>query len=64
GALDYLIETPDGNVLFQDSMGYWTGLYANIPVDYAVLAAAGRGNIDGEPVQGAVEHFVARELEL
>ncbi len=64
GALDYLIETPDGNVLFQDSMGYWTGLYANIPVDYAVLAAAGRGNIDGEPVQGSVEQFIVRECEL
>ncbi len=64
GALDYLIETPHGNLLFQDSMGYWTGLYANIPVDYAVLAAAGRGNIDGEPVQGSVEQFIVRECEL
>lgn len=64
GALDYLIEAADGNVLFQDSMGYWTGLYANIPVDYAVLAAAGRGNIDGEPVQGSVEQFIVRECEL
>ena len=64
GALDYLLETPDGNLLFQDSMGYWTGLYANIPVDYAVLAAAGRGNIDGEPIQGSVEQFIVRECEL
>jgi len=64
GALDYLLETPYGNVLFQDSMGFFTGLYAHTPVDVALLAAAGRGHIDGEPIQGAVEDFIARECEL
>lgn len=30
----------------------------------AILAAAGRGNVDGEPVQGSVEQFIVRECEL
>ena len=64
GPLDYLIETPEGSILFQDSMGYWTGLYAHLHPDVALLAAAGRGNIDGEPIQGAVEDFIVREVEL
>lgn len=64
GPLDFLIETPEGSILFQDSMGYWTGLYAHLHPDVALLAAAGRGNVDGEPVQGAVEDFVVRECEL
>jgi L-ascorbate metabolism protein UlaG (beta-lactamase superfamily) len=72
GALDFLIDTPDGTVFFQDSMGYWTGIYSNLPgltgdeprIDLAILAAAGRGNIDGEPIQGSVEQFIARECEL
>ena len=64
GPLDFLIETPEGSILFQDSMGYWTGLYAHLNPDVALLAAAGRGNIDGEPIQGAVEDFIVREVEL
>ena len=32
--------------------------------DVAILAAAGRGNVDGEPVQGSLAQFVAREVEL
>jgi hypothetical protein len=32
--------------------------------DVAILAAAGRGNIDGEPIQGSLVEFVAREVEL
>lgn len=71
GALDYLITTPDGTILFQDSMGYWSGIYSQLPglpegggVDLAILAAAGRGNIDGEPIQGSVEGFIAGECAL
>ena len=30
----------------------------------AILAAAGRGNVDGEPIQGSLAHFVARQAEL
>ena len=32
--------------------------------DVAILAAAGRGNVDGEPIQGSLAEFVAREVEL
>jgi hypothetical protein len=32
--------------------------------DVALLAAAGRGNIDGEPVQGSLAQFVTREADL
>lgn len=64
GALDYLIETPDGSVFFADSMGYFSGVLQRTRADVAILAAAGRGNIDGEPVQGAVEDFIARQVEL
>ena len=40
-------------------MGYWTGILAGIRADVAILGCAGRGNIDGEPIQGSVEEFIA-----
>ena len=33
-------------------------------IDVAILAAAGRGNIDGEPIQGSLAQFVAQQVEL
>ena len=30
----------------------------------AILAAAGRGNIDGEPIQGSLAQFVARQVDM
>jgi hypothetical protein len=32
--------------------------------DVAILAAAGPGNIDGEPIQGSLAQFMAREVDL
>jgi hypothetical protein len=32
--------------------------------DVALLAAAGRGNINGEPIQGSLAQFVAQQVEL
>ena len=32
--------------------------------DVAILAAAGRGNIDGDPVQGTMAEFIGREVEF
>ncbi len=64
GALDYLITTPEGTIYFQDSMGYWTGVMRSVQTDIAILAASGRGNIDGEPIQGSVEQFVAGEVQM
>lgn len=64
GALAYLIETPEGTIFWKDTAGHWTGILRDIRPDIALLAAAGRGNIDGEPVQGSLAGFVAREADL
>lgn len=64
GALVYLFELPDGTVLYQDTSGHWTGILDDLQADVALLAAAGRGNIDGEPIQGSLADFVARQTEL
>ena len=58
GALVFLIETPDGSLLYQDTSGHWTGILHDLRPDVAILAAAGRGNVDGEPVQGSLADFV------
>lgn len=64
GALVYLFETPDGSVLYQDTSGHWSGVMGTLRPDVAILAAAGRGNVDGEPIQGSLAQFVARQAEL
>ncbi|MCU1488031.1 MAG: hypothetical protein JWN67_4777 [Actinomycetia bacterium] len=63
GALLYLFETPDGSILYQDTSGHWSGILGGLRPDVAILAAAGRGNVDGEPVQGSLAQFVARQAE-
>jgi L-ascorbate metabolism protein UlaG (beta-lactamase superfamily) len=62
GALLYLFETPEGSLLYQDTSGHWTGIIEGIEPDVAILAAAGRGTIDGEPIQGSLASFVARQV--
>ncbi len=64
GAYAYLIETPDGSILWKDTSGHWTGILRDIRPDVGILAASGRGNIDGEPIQGSLAQFVSREVEL
>jgi L-ascorbate metabolism protein UlaG (beta-lactamase superfamily) len=64
GALLYFFETPEGSLLFQDTSGHWSGILQNLRPDVAILAAAGRGNIDGEPIQGSLAQFVARQADL
>ena len=65
GALVYVLETPDGNLFYQDTSGHWTGILDRLPpIDVAILAAAGRGNVDGEPIQGSLAQFVAGQAEL
>jgi len=64
GALVYLFDTPDGRLLFQDTSGHWSGVLHNLRPDVAILAAAGRGNVDGEPTQGSLAQFVARQADL
>jgi L-ascorbate metabolism protein UlaG (beta-lactamase superfamily) len=64
GALVYLIETPDMRIFFQDTSGCWTGVLREIDADVALLAAAGRANVDGDPIQGSMADFIAMEAEL
>ncbi len=64
GALVYVFDTPDGRVLYQDTSGHWSGILDGIGVDVAILAAAGRGNVDGEPIQGSLAQFVGRQATL
>lgn len=64
GAYAYLIETPEGSILWKDTSGHWTGILRDLRPDVAILAAAGRGNIDGEPIQGSLAQFMAREADL
>jgi L-ascorbate metabolism protein UlaG (beta-lactamase superfamily) len=64
GALAYLIETPEGSILWKDTSGHWSSLLPRLRPDVALLAAAGRGNVDGEPVQGSLNDFIAKEVRL
>ncbi len=64
GAYAYLIDTPEGSVLWKDTSGHWTGLLGQLRPDVALIAVAGRGNVDGEPVQGSLADFVAAEVDL
>ncbi len=60
----FLVETPGGSLFYQDTSGHWSGILRDLRPDVAILAAAGRGNVDGEPVQGSLAGFVARQAEL
>jgi L-ascorbate metabolism protein UlaG (beta-lactamase superfamily) len=64
GALVYVVDSPDGRVLYQDTSGHWSRILGDLRPDVAIVAAAGRGNVDGEPIQGSLAQFVAREVEL
>jgi hypothetical protein len=64
GPLVYLIETPEGSLLYQDTAGYWTRMLDRLHPDVAILAAMGRGNVDGEPVQGSLADFISRQVGL
>ncbi len=64
GALVYVLETPAGRLLYQDTSGAWTPVLRELRPDVAILAAAGRGNLDGEPIQGSLAQFVGREAAL
>ena len=63
GALLFHFDTPDGTVLYQDTSGHWSGILAGLRPDVAILAAAGRANIDGAPVQGSLLDFLRVEVE-
>jgi L-ascorbate metabolism protein UlaG (beta-lactamase superfamily) len=62
GALLYWFDTPEGTLLYQDTSGHWSAILDDLHPGVAILAAAGRGNIDGEPIQGSLADFVARQV--
>lgn len=64
GVLIYVIETAEGSLLFQDTVGCWSPLLAQEHADVAILAAAGRGNRNGDPVQTSTAAFVAEQAAL
>jgi L-ascorbate metabolism protein UlaG (beta-lactamase superfamily) len=64
GALAFLIETPYGSIFYHDTSGCWTGIVRDLRPDVAIVAMAGRGNIDGEPIQGSLAQFVGRMGDL
>jgi len=64
GALVYLFDTPDGRLFYQDTSGHWGGILRELRPDAAILAAAGRGNVDGQPIQGSLAQFVGRQVAL
>lgn len=63
GPLVYHIETPGLSVFFQDTSGCWTGVLDEVEADVAILAAAGRANVNGEPIQGSMAQFIAMEAK-
>ena len=63
GALLFNFSTPSGSLLFQDTSGHWSGIVDQLAPDVAILAAAGRGNVDGEPIQGSLIDFTRAQVE-
>lgn len=64
GQLAYLLETPEGSIFVSASAGGWTPLLRELRPDVAVLALAGRPNVDGEPYQGSLAGFLVDQVEL
>ena len=59
-----MVETPGGSILVNASSGYWTGILRDLRPDVALIALAGRPNVDGEPHQGSLAEFLVGEVEL
>jgi L-ascorbate metabolism protein UlaG (beta-lactamase superfamily) len=62
--LAYLVTTPDGAILVSSSSGYWTGIVGDLRPDVAILALAGRPNVNGEPYQGSLARYLLDEVAL
>jgi L-ascorbate metabolism protein UlaG (beta-lactamase superfamily) len=64
GQLIYLITTPYGSILWSASSGCWTPILRELRPDVALLAVAGRPNVNGEPFQGSMAEFIVRQVEM
>ena len=64
GQLAYLVESPEVSLLVSASSGYWKGIFDGLRPEVAILAAAGRPNVDGEPYQGSLSDFLVEQVEL
>jgi L-ascorbate metabolism protein UlaG (beta-lactamase superfamily) len=64
GQLIYLIDTPSGSILWSASSGCWTPILRELRPDVALLALAGRPNVNGEPFQGTMAEFIVRQVEM
>ena len=64
GAIAYVIETPYGSIFYHDTSGCWTRVVSDLRPDVAIVAMAGRPNVDGEPLQGSLANFVGRMAGL
>ena len=64
GQLAYLLETPEGSIFVSASAGHWTGIVRDLRPDVAILALAGRPNVDGQPFQGSLADFLVAQVEL
>ncbi len=64
GPLAYIIDTPYGSIFYHDTSGCWTGVVKDLRPDFAIVAMAGRANVDGEPIQGSLAQFVGRMADM
>jgi L-ascorbate metabolism protein UlaG (beta-lactamase superfamily) len=64
GNLAYLLQFPAGSVLVCGSAGYWSGIFRGLRPDVALLALAGRPNVDGEPFQGSTAQYALEQVQL
>jgi len=64
GQLSYLLITEEGSLLVSGSSGYWSGIFAGLQPDVALLALAGRPNVDGEPFQGSASQYMLEQVKL
>jgi L-ascorbate metabolism protein UlaG (beta-lactamase superfamily) len=64
GQLIYLVNTPHGSLLWSASSGCWTAILRELQPDVALLALAGRPNVNGEPFQGSMAEFIVRQVEM
>ncbi|WP_371228996.1 MBL fold metallo-hydrolase [Roseovarius sp. 2305UL8-3] len=64
GTLCFIIDTPDGRLFFRDTPGRWTGITERLSADVGILAASGRANTDGEPIQGSLVNFLTEDVRM